>query len=227
MIKKFMLLATLLSLSLTFVSCDEDNGMSDALHIYQEYQVFRNGDNVSVFANFRKSTPAGQRIMLTDGTNIKVNNLDMYYSQSVSEDKPEFNYAQSLSSKTSKVNFSFTRSKNVVLVNSVDISDMPFPEIDGIEQDGLGNSYVKVDLDGADFTAVSLFVVPRGAVDKDKALNIPVSPDGKGDLTTIPKAGYDMYLEYSVIFPTTQNDVSSSGSINVVSRDSETNVFIK
>lgn len=226
-IKKILFLVSVLIGCVSFTGCEKDPGFSPSTLIYQQYQVFRNNNTLAAFANFRDGGANGGRYMLSGAAEVKVNNQEMYFTENISNTEPEFNYSLALSANVKTVKFTFKKSRSQKFENSVDISNLPVPEITDIVTEG-DQQYAEVNLMGANFMMVNIFIVPRGATDKKKAVFVALNPDGRAYLSGMVTPGiYDLYVEYSINVPTTQNDGNAGGNINVVSRTSKGAVTIR
>lgn len=197
-------------------SCNDNDGMDPSLELYQQYEVIVTSTAKAAYANFRIGSAAGERVELTDGSWLKINALDTYYQQSVSATDPEFNYAVVLGSNHNKAIFTFHRSKDMELRNSVSFENLPRIGIDTGLTSVTNGTPLNLDLAGIDPMDIDVTLRTDGATPTVyRAMYGPRGFEFQG----VPAGTYTLVADYVQVTPTESNDGNAGGSITLISRN--------
>lgn len=216
-----------MTLSLLFISCTEDTGMNSNYSLFQQYEVLVSENGNSAYANFRLGTAAGDRVELTNGTNLKINALDTYYQESISATEPEFNYSTTLDYNHKKAIFTFHRRANLDLVNEVEFNSIPYVSFKKPTQDIKKDTSYEIEMGDLLPYEVRIYLLGTGETGiSDSAPMGVVSPNGKVTFSNVESGVYRMVIDAVRTYPTTQNDGEAGGSITLIKRKIVNNVRV-
>lgn len=215
--KIFSVLAMAAMLCATMSSCDKEDGMDKYYNLFQQYCVIVADDGVAAFANFRLGGENGERVELTNGTNLTVNTLQAYYQESLSATDPEYNYSVLLDRNHKKAIFRFFRSKKLTIVNELGFDSIPTIDPPAINEYVEGSA-IKLNLKGMLPSRVHCFFQQQGSTVTGKQYPGTVSPTGEVIFKDIPSGLYSLTIETSAVYPTKENDGTAGGSMQLIKR---------
>lgn len=222
-IRNMILAAASALASVSVTSCDNNDGMDSSLSIYQQYEVLVENGEAAAFANFREGTAAGQRLELTDGSWLMINALTTYYQKPISADEPEFNYSIMIPENHTKVNFVFHRSKDVELVNSVEMSEATVIKLPSNLDNITNGNILTLDYKGINPSEIDVYLVSEGTV--SETYHSATFADGV-IFTGVPAGKYTLVADAVKVLPTQQNDGSAKGSITLIGRSTLSHVNV-
>lgn len=224
MIKKLKF-AIMALMAMLLAACDNNDGMDSALSIYQQYEVLVSNGSKGAFANFRENTATGRRLELTDGSWLMINALTSYFEESKSETDPEFNYSTMIDPAHKRVIFTFHRSKDVDLVNILNLPESTGIAIPSGITEITNDVPIDFPMDEYAYTGnLDIKLVSSG-------LN-PVSYhatilNNRIVFTNVPAGtGYFLIADVVSVTPTTQNDGNAGGSITLILRNQRSNITV-
>lgn len=219
LIKTSLAAFALLLSGAAFQSCGDEDGMDPTLRIYQQYEVLVNGDEKSAFANFRIGGANGDRIQLTNGSEINVNALTMWYSEPESATEPEFLYAAELEKNHGKAIFVFRRTDDRVLTNEISFDYiLPVGIPAELEKVSNGTPFA-LNFPTQPRSGVTYKVMLTGGTSQERTYEGMLSPvDDRVVFTGVPNGTYIFTVDASVTVPTTVNDGEASGTITLIQR---------
>lgn len=202
-----------------FQSCSDDDGMDSTLSIYQQYEVLVNGEDKSAFANFRIGGANGDRIQLTNGSEINVNALTMWYSEPESATEPEFLYASELEKNHRKAIFVFRRTDERVLTNEISFDYiLPVGIPAELEKVSNGTPFA-LNFPTQPRSGVTYKVMLTGGTSQERTYDGMLSPvDDRVMFNGVPNGSYILTVDASVSIPTVDNDGEAGGSITLIRR---------
>lgn len=215
------------ALALMAASCSDDNGMDSSLDLYQQYEVVVADEGNAAFANFRVGSATGERIELTNGTNVVCNKLTMWFDEPQSLTQPEFTYSCTLDKNHKKAIFTFTRSHDSVLVNEVVFdSVLPVGLPEDLEEMKAGEE-IRVAIPAQPNADVTYVAKMTGGSAEEK--NVAGYVDVARGMISFPSLGngnYTLTVDAVRTVATTANDGSAGGAITLIRRVSRKSVHV-
>ncbi len=212
----FAVLISLLALS-TLSSCNEElDGMDPAIELYQQYEVIVTDSAKVAYANFRVGSAAGERVQLTDGSWIMMNAMSAYYQQPISATDPEFNYITVLDARHNQAIFTFHRAKDLDIVNSVSLENLPSVEIPASLAFVENGNPVPLDLGGVNPMKLDVILLSESLT--GSIYHAQYTPAGFV-FNSVPAGNYTFVVDYIDVTPTESNDGKAGGSITVIRRN--------
>ncbi|MDE7159767.1 MAG: hypothetical protein K2O24_02835 [Muribaculaceae bacterium] len=195
---------------------DEPEGGKNDLRnrVYQQYEVRIINNSIAAYANLRRSDASGERVHLSGASSLSVNDQEMYYTPTQTQDFPEFNYSLPIAPDAAAVTYTLKVNDDFSLTNSLPLASLP--EIGIIlENNAISpSSPLRLDMAGLapeDVTVILDDFVVGGAA---SPIQGTVSASGIVVFPNLPEPGrYYLTVTLTRTFPTSQNDGAASGSI--------------
>lgn len=213
---RLMTAAALTALLATAAGCSDDNdGVSPGDSIFQQYEVtvFPEG-NKAAFANFRLGSATGERVELTDGSWLMINAMTCYYQEPTSPTVPEFNYSMVIPANHEEAIFTFRRSKDVELVNSVKLGGERFVTLPEDIKTVANGERIPLGLGDIEpgTVEVKLYDVSHQTLGIIDSYPATVFADFCV-FDNVPAGTYTLAADVVTVAPTTQNDGTAGGTI--------------